>query len=212
MTVAALFVYADRAYAGVPGVEIWDEERDARRYSGPHPVVAHPPCHAWCQLAEFRQHTSGGRLRVGEDGGCFASALASVRKWGGVLEHPANSKAWEAFGLRRPPGESPYCGRWERGPDGLPAGGWVRADGVGGWTCCVAQRQYGHRATKATWLYAAGLRRRPALPRGPGKPSDVMVGMPKPGKTRKRLSGKRASDTPPAFRDLLLAMARQARV
>lgn len=32
------------------------------------------------------------------------------------------------------------------------------ADFVGGWTCCVEQGHYGHRARKATWLYAHGLK------------------------------------------------------
>lgn len=31
------------------------------------------------------------------------------------------------------------------------------ADGCGGWTCQVEQGHYGHRARKATWLYAVGV-------------------------------------------------------
>lgn len=31
------------------------------------------------------------------------------------------------------------------------------ADFGGGWTCCVEQGHYGHRARKATWLYANGV-------------------------------------------------------
>ena len=77
----------------------------------------------------------------GDDAGCFASALASVRQYGGVLEHPAASAAWEAFDLYQP---------WRNAP-----GGWTRADRQGGWTCMVDQEHYGHRAQKATWLYAA---------------------------------------------------------
>lgn len=42
--VAAPYVEANGIYAGVPGIELWDEARDARLYAGPHPVVAHPPC------------------------------------------------------------------------------------------------------------------------------------------------------------------------
>jgi hypothetical protein len=45
--IAALFVAPDGVYAGLPGVEVWDEARDARRYAGPWPVVAHPPCQRW---------------------------------------------------------------------------------------------------------------------------------------------------------------------
>lgn len=44
MNIAALYVETGGAYFGLPGVDPWDEARDARRYAGPLPVVAHPPC------------------------------------------------------------------------------------------------------------------------------------------------------------------------
>ncbi len=116
--VAALFVDPKGVYAGLPDVDVWDEERDARLYDGPWPVVAHPPCNRWSRL-------SAGRRR-GQDGGCFAAALAAVREFGGVLEHPAISQAWPAFGLPRPTGS-----------------GWVRAFDDPGWVCEVDQ--YLHR-------------------------------------------------------------------
>ena len=40
--VAALYVEPKGCYVGVAGVDAWDEARDARRYAGPYPVVAHP--------------------------------------------------------------------------------------------------------------------------------------------------------------------------
>lgn len=114
MTVAALFVDPLGCYAGLDGVEIWDETRDARLYPGPWPVVAHPPCARWCRLAGLVEARWGHRR--GEDEGCFASALASVRRWSGVLEHPAYTAAWAAFDLPDPPRH----GGWVRGfaPDG----------------------------------------------------------------------------------------------
>ena len=98
--VAALYVDPRGCYAGMDGVELWDEERDARKYDSPHPVVAHPPCGRWCRLA----HAVEGRYgyKVGDDGGTFEAALGSVRDHGGVLEHPAWTKAWEAYKLRTP--------------------------------------------------------------------------------------------------------------
>ena len=100
--IAALFVAKDGPYINVNGVDPWTVERDARAYSGPHPVIAHPPCERW------GRYWSGGpsartRRALGDDGGCFRAALESVRRFGGVLEHPAHTHAWKKFGLLAPP-------------------------------------------------------------------------------------------------------------
>lgn len=134
--IAALFVATGGCYFGLPDVDPWDEARDARLYAGPWPVVAHPPCERWSMMNQVNAARWGYRL--GEDGGCFASALASLRRWGGVLEHPAESRAFAHFGLPRP-------GR----------GGWC-ASIDGDWLTEVDQAAYGHRATKRTWLLFRG--------------------------------------------------------
>ena len=137
--ISALYVEEGGNYFGLRNVDPWSEERDARRYEGPWPIVAHPPCKRW-----GRYWGGGPNVRVkrklGDDGGCFAAALASARRFGGVIEHPQASHAWHHNGLNKPP----------------RFGGWVMADWFGGWTCCVEQGHYGHLARKATWLYAFG--------------------------------------------------------
>lgn len=193
MRIAALYVLENGPYSELPDVDVWGVSRDARLYAGPFPVVAHPPCDRWCQMAPVNQARYGHR--VGDDGGCFAAALASVRQWGGVLEHPALSLAWEAFGLLAPPS----------------GGGWV-LNPCGGWTAHVEQRHYGHRARKATWLYVFGLVPPPLL-WGRGAPPEAWISADRP---RAELSargiaqlGKReAKTTPAAFRDMLLSLAR----
>jgi hypothetical protein len=191
MTLAALYVLKNGPYFNLPGVDPWDEERDARLYPGPWPVVAHPPCARWCRLAG-QVEARGGKKR-GDDDGCFAAALAAVRRWGGVLEHPEASAAWDRFGLRRPP----------------RSGGWVWADALG-WTCCVDQGHYGHRVSKPTWLYMVGCER-PDLIWGPaGKALDNHIRV-RTGNIQ-RLSKRQRSLTPEPFRDLLLAMARSVEV
>ena len=213
--VAALFVHAGGAYYGLDDVDPWDSARDATIYAGPHSVVAHPPCSRWCRLAGLVEARWGHKR--GEDGGLFASALASVRRWGGVLEHPAWSAAWPAFGLPVP----------SRG------GGWQRGI-CGGWTCHVEQGRYGHPAKKATWLYAfvEDPRLLPALRWGSSldTDSDALVSwcgnkvplprarigdFPSNGNTRwrerRRLYPREASATPTEFRDALLSIARSAR-
>ncbi len=194
--IAALFVEKNGVYSGLPDVEVWDESRDARKYAGPHRVVAHPPCARWCRLAGLVEARWGHKR--GEDGGCFAAALASVRKFGGVLEHPAYSDAWAAFLLPTPPRH----------------GGWVRGI-CGGWSAHVEQSRYGHDAKKATWLYAVGVEL-PSLAWGhiADTQSKALVSWcgnrVKSGEVRPRIGHRRAAATPAAFRDVLLSMARGA--
>lgn len=191
-SVAALFVDAGGAYAGLPDVELWPEARDARGYDGPHPVVAHPPCSRWCQLAHINQKRWGAR--VGDDGGCFASALASVRKFGGVLEHPAFSYAWPAFKLPTP-----------------VRGGWMQSTTDAGWVAEVSQAAYGHRARKLTWLYYVGAAPPPSLNWSRPSPTAQVSFCANHGNSAlPRIAKKAASATPEAFRDLLLSMARAA--
>ena len=196
--IAALYVMRDGPYAGNPGVELWDQARDARLYAGPWPVVAHPPCERWGRYWHGGPSARVRRIK-GDDAGCFAAALAAVRQYGGVLEHPAASAAWDAFGLLTPP----------------RAGGWINADFEGGWTCCVDQEHYGHRAQKATWLYACGTTL-PILKWGKGS-SKIRLddGFHSTEERRRmtrtgicqRLSRRERLETPTAFRDLLISIA-----
>lgn len=203
--IAALYVQTDGCYYGLPHVEPWDQARDARLYAGPYPVVAHPPCERWGRYWGGSP-TTFPRLKKGDDGGCFKAALAAVRTWGGILEHPEGSAAWHAHGLVKPP----------------RSGGWIPADhmlGFEGWTCCVEQGAYGHKARKATWLYAHGV----ALPnlkwgRAPGdflRPEDGYHSAEERRRAIKtgvcqRLSKRQRAATPLLFRDLLLSIAASA--
>lgn len=203
-SVAALYVDATGCYSGLSGVDVWGVERDARLYRGPLPVVVHPPCQRWGNYwhgSPAKPH----QFKLGDDGGCFRKALAAVRAYGGVLEHPRGSRAWAHFRLSTPP----------------RAGGWVRADVHGGWTCCVDQGHYGHFSNKATWLYAVRCNL-PALLWGKG-PQELPVWMiERYGEKKARKIGAMAmvggkdktrirEATPPAFRDVLLEMARSVR-
>lgn len=141
--VAALYVMEDGPYAGCRNVDIWGISRDARNYTGPHKVIAHPPCERWGRYwgGGPMLHGTSRQKFLGDDNGCFAHALWAVRTFGGIIEHPEGSAAWNWYGLQKPPQK----------------GGWVKADSFGGLTCCVAQGNYGHPAQKLTWLYACGI-------------------------------------------------------
>lgn len=200
--VAALFVETGGCYFGSPDIEAWDIGRDARAYTGPHPVVAHPPCQRWGRFATGSTRKPA-QYRVGEDGGCFAAALTAVRNYGGVLEHPKDSLAWEYFGIMRPAGH-----------------GWQRADMYGGWTCEVEQGHYGHISRKPTWLYAcAEAEDLPSLRWGPSEQRLPAYAVKRYGYEKARRIGVMAAvggkdktrirnATPEPFRDLLLSIAR----
>jgi hypothetical protein len=206
--IAALYVKKGGAYYGLANVDPWDEERDARKYAGPYPVVAHPPCQRWGKMWFGQPLTvkrTGVRKVLGDDGGCFKAAWECVRRFGGILEHPWNSHAWPHFGIPVPPRE----------------GGWI-STGLfdGGWTCCVEQGRYGHYARKPTLLLAYGCEL-PQLEWGKGKPRYDPAVVERMGLQRaKRLGelgarggGKDSAPrigTPLPFRDLLISIAETA--
>ena len=200
MKISALYVETDGCYFGLPGVDPWDITREARLYPGPFPVVAHPPCQRWGRFwhgSTAKPH----QFQQGDDGGCFAAALHAVRIYGGVLEHPKDSHAWRWYGLTSPPRD----------------GGWIEADKVGGYTCCVYQGHYGHFAGKPTWLYANGVdlpeliwgpteqRIHPAALAKHGYEKAMRIGMMAMvgGKDKTRIRNA----TPEQFRDVLIQIA-----
>jgi hypothetical protein len=91
-------------------------------------------------------------------------------------------------------------------------GGWVKGI-CGGWSCHVEQGRYGHPAKKATWLYAFASPL-PSLKWGssPDGASSAMVSWcgnhTKAFDRRPRVGKRKASATPPAFKEVLLAIAR----
>jgi hypothetical protein len=205
--IAALFVETNGSYFNLEGIDPWDEVRDARAYPGPFPVVAHPPCQRWGKLwagQPLHIKNTGIRKIKGDDNGCFKSALESVRRFGGVIEHPYGSHAWAHFGLNKP----------------ARAGKWIVADEFGGWTCCVEQGRYGHYARKPTLLYAVGCNL-PELDWGIGESRLDPAVIERMGlKRAKRLGevgakggGKDSSPrigTPEPFRKLLISIAESA--
>ncbi len=125
--VAILFARVDSVYKGMPGCDVWDIERDALRWPGGAPIVAHPPCRAWGSLRHFAKPRPGERDLA-------PWAVDRIRESGGVLEHPAASRLWPEYGL--------------------PAPG--QRDRFGGWTLPIDQDWFGHRAEKRTLLYVVG--------------------------------------------------------
>lgn len=199
--IAALFVEIDGCYFNIPGVDPWDIKRDARLYDGDHPVIAHPPCQRWGRFwhgSTRKPH----QFKLGADEGCFEFALNTIRRCGGVIEHPADSNAWRVFGLNKP----------------KRSGGWIKADEYGGFTCYVEQGHYGHFSRKGTWLYACHTNL-PELKWGVGPQRLHPIALEKHGYEKARRMGmismiggknktKIRNATPVEFRDLLISIVR----
>lgn len=185
--VAALYVDPRGPYPGLVS-EWWDEQRDARQYAGPLPVVAHPPCGPWGQMRG---------LCTRQDPTCGPAAVAAVRRWGGVLEHPAGSRLWAHCGLPRP---------------GEPCDAW------GGITIFVEQVEWGHACRKPTWLYVVGVplkRARGAIGARPypgRKPTHVVTTGPRFDRRGLRVASSQLKRrTPEPFARWLLSLAAEAR-
>lgn len=183
-TVAVLFARADSVYKTLPDCDVWDAERDARKWQGGAPVVAHPPCRAWGAFAMF--------AKPREDEKALAPwAVDQVRRHGGVLEHPYASKLWPELGLPEP-GER---------------------DEWGGWTLPIHQHWWGHRAEKKTRLYIVGCEpgHIPEIPMVLGEPTHVIgdVGRAKDGNKRPEVSKAEREHTPPALAAWLCELARR---
>lgn len=207
--IAALYVETGGGYFGLDDVEPWDIARDARQYAGPWPVVAHPPCQRWGRMATGGPSAPGTRA-VGDDGGCFDAAMDAIALYGGVIEHPCDSKAWDAFGVAKP---QRHAG-WQDA--GRPPGRYGRRM----WTCYVEQGHYGHMSRKPTWLLACGVEL-PELNWSKGEQRLHPVALERYGYARARRIGMTAmvggkdktrirNATPIAFRDVLIGIARTA--
>ncbi len=181
---AVLFARADSVYKTLSGCDVWDIERDARRWPGGAPVVAHPPCRSWGRLRTFAKPRPGEKELA-------LWAVEQVRCWGGVLEHPAASQLWPACGLPEP----------------------GRFDSAGGWTLPIHQHWFGHRAEKATLLYIVGVAPRdvPEMPMRIDEPTHVVQSR-KRQNYRPHITKAEREHTPLVLAQWLVELARRTRV
>ena len=123
----------------------WDAERDAFNYEGPGPIVAHPPCGPWGNSRHLYKGAAWDLERA-----CAPLAVEQVRRFGGVLEHPAGSRLWGGPSCLNRKGALPGA------VVDLPFLG-DAPDAYGGRTYQVEQVEWGHVARKRTWLYVVGV-------------------------------------------------------
>jgi hypothetical protein len=107
-------------------VDPFDESRDALTFDAKTPAVLHPPCRCW-------SHYLSGHAKPTDRNHEMALGLWAVgiaQNCGGVLEHPAKSKLFDAARLPKPGHSDKY-----------------------GFTLYVEQAWWGCPMKKPTWLY-----------------------------------------------------------
>ena len=181
-----LFARADSIYKQLPGTDVWDADRNALNCDNTEPGVYHPPCRAWGAFAMFANPRPGERELA-------IWSVWKIRKYGGVLEHPAASKLWPEMGLPRP----------------------GQRDEYGGFTVGIHQSWFGHKAEKKTLLYIVGIEPRdlPDMPMDLSYPTHVIgdVGRASNGTKRPEISKAEREHTPIALAEWLVALARKCR-
>lgn len=145
--IAVLFARRDSIYKTLAGCDVWDADRNALKWPGGCPAIAHPPCRAWGNLRHFAKPDPGEKELA-------LWAVDQIRRFGGVLEHPYRSTLWPAAGLPEPGSRD----RWN------------------GFTVSLPQWWFGHRADKLTRLYICGCEpaELPAIPFRLGVPDFVV--------------------------------------
>ena len=124
--ISVLFAARNSIYKTISSLDVWDEDRNALNWPGGNPGIFHPPCRLFCAL----KHLSTAPKSEKE---LSYWSVEQVRKWGGILEHPAHSTLWKDKRLPRP-----------------------GSSDSGGFTFGLDQFWFGHLARKRTWLYIAG--------------------------------------------------------
>lgn len=184
--VAVLFARRDSIYKTIPGCDVWDEDRDARKWTGGAPIVAHPPCAQWGQLRQFS--------RPDEEVKALSPwAVNQVRTYGGVLEHPARSALWKDCGLPAP-------GRGDKS----------------GWTLSAPQFWWGHPAEKASRFFIVGIEPAdvPPIPFALGEPPMLICSSRKNRKAGhgRYVPHSQRDVTPPLLAEWLVELARRTSV
>lgn len=128
MKIPVLFTAYNSLYNDNDIFDCYDVKRDAFSYTGRIPLIAHPPCRLFSRL---RKLSSANPLEKK----CAYFALARIRQFGGILEHPRSSTLWLNGGFVL---------------DGS-------VDDYGGFLRSVNLSWFGFPAQKRTMLYFCGI-------------------------------------------------------
>jgi len=81
-------------YKTIPGLDVWDEDRDAYFFTGSNPVITHAPCAQWSRMNAFSNPDTDAKELA-------FFCLNKVIRNGGIFEHPAGSSFFKEAGVTR---------------------------------------------------------------------------------------------------------------
>ena len=81
-------------YKTIPGIDVWDEDRDAYFFTGSNPVITHAPCAQWSQMKGFANDKPDEKELA-------FHCLKYVVRNGGIFEHPSGSSFFKEAGIER---------------------------------------------------------------------------------------------------------------
>ena len=126
--IPVLFTQENSNYNKIKIFDCYDIKRDALSFNGRIPLIAHPPCRKFSKLRGL------STAPLSEKKLAFF-ALAKVRQFGGILEHPRSSTLWKDGNFNL---------------DGS-------VDSYGGFLRSVDLSWFGFPARKKTMLYFCGI-------------------------------------------------------
>lgn len=127
MVVPVLFVHQKSNYKKDNDFDCYDEKRNALNFKSKIPAIYHPPCRKFSRLR-------GLSCAPDSEKELAYWAIDNVRKYGGIVEHPHDSKLWKDKNVIKP-------GTY---------------DEFGGFTICIDQSWFGYYTEKRTLLYIVG--------------------------------------------------------
>lgn len=127
--IPVLFVHSRSNYKQNPIFDCYDENRNALSYTGSTAVICHPPCRKFSRLRGLSSAPDTEKELA-------YWSIDLVRKNGGIVEHPHDSKLWQEKNIVKP-------GTYDQ---------------FGGFTFCIDQSWFGYYTQKRTLLYIVGIK------------------------------------------------------
>lgn len=92
--ISVLCVNRNSIYKTIPGLDVWDEDRDAYNFKGTNQVITHAPCQQWSKMKSFAKDNPREKELA-------FFCLNKVMVNGGIFEHPAGSSFFKAANVPR---------------------------------------------------------------------------------------------------------------